>query len=255
MATVARADIEALLRERKLDTTLTTTRPLGQSDERYVVPTGIAPLDARLGGGIARGQISEIVGPRSSGRTSTVMSALAGATARGELAALVDTFDMFDPPSAHACGIDLTRLLWVRGVALAAYAAAVPQAGATRGGSTVHGQAIDHALKSLNLILHAGGFGLVVIDLADAVPAALRRLPFTTWFRLQRPIEGSSTACVILAGEPVTRSAGGVSIALSPGRISARAPALFTALDASAEIRRARGVVERCEFSLAAARH
>jgi recombination protein RecA len=263
MATVARADIEALLRARKLDTTLTTARPLERLDDRYVVPTGIDVLDARLGGGLARGQISEIVGPRSSGRTSIVMSALSGATRRGELAALVDTFDTFDPPSAHAGGVDLTRLLWVRGQALAAYPAGVAQAGALRGspmppphrgalqgGTAVDGQAIDRALKALNLILQAGGFSLVVLDLADATPSAVRRLPFTTWFRLQRPIEGGSTACVLVATEPVTRSAAGVSIALSSGHVSSRAPSLFTALDVGADIRRARGVTETCRFAL-----
>ena len=123
MATAARAEIEALLRARKLDTTLTSTHPFETSgaaagdptDQQYVVATGIAALDARLGGGFARGQLSEVVGPRSSGRTAVVLSALAGAASRGELVAFIDTFDTLDPSSARACGVDLTRLLWVRG--------------------------------------------------------------------------------------------------------------------------------------------
>src|SRR5512138_3280830 len=125
MATTARADIEALLRARKLDTALTTARPdletvessawQRQRDDEFVVATGIAALDERLGGGFARGQMSEIVGARSSGRTSVAVAAMAGAAARGELVALVDSFDTFDPASARACGLDLSRLLWVRG--------------------------------------------------------------------------------------------------------------------------------------------
>jgi len=40
---------------------------------------------------------------------------LAAATARGELVALVDALDMLDVASAEAAGVQLDRLLWVRG--------------------------------------------------------------------------------------------------------------------------------------------
>jgi RecA/RadA recombinase len=51
--------------------------------------TGSAVLDERLHGGVPRGQISEIAGPRSSGRAGLLVAMLAGVTARGEMAALV----------------------------------------------------------------------------------------------------------------------------------------------------------------------
>src|SRR5215467_1828343 len=80
---------------------------------RRSASTGWAPLDAILGGGFPRGRISEIVGPRSSGRTRLVLGSLAQATARGALAALVDVADGLDPASAVAAGVDLRRLLWI----------------------------------------------------------------------------------------------------------------------------------------------
>jgi hypothetical protein len=51
----ARAELESLLRARKLDRTLTVTHPLpiAASAERLVT-TGVAPLDAALGGGVPR---------------------------------------------------------------------------------------------------------------------------------------------------------------------------------------------------------
>src|SRR5687767_2765871 len=61
---LARAELESLLRTRQLDRTLTTTLPPG--DETTVAATGIGALDALLGGGLPRGHLSEIVGPRSS---------------------------------------------------------------------------------------------------------------------------------------------------------------------------------------------
>src|SRR2546423_14107637 len=106
---LARADLESLLRTRRLDRTLTTVlppvEPDGMRDEAIVAATGLDALDTRLGGGFPRGQLSEIVGPRSAGRTSVVLHTLASATSRGELVALVDALDMFDVEAAGAAGL------------------------------------------------------------------------------------------------------------------------------------------------------
>src|SRR5512141_739194 len=110
-----RAALESLLRARKLDVTLTPLDPSGQPlgpalDEARLAPTGVPPLDAALGGGLRRGHVSEITGAASTGRTTLVADALAAATARGEVAALVDACDTFDPPSAAAHGVALSRV-------------------------------------------------------------------------------------------------------------------------------------------------
>jgi RecA/RadA recombinase len=88
---LAPAYLESLLRARQLDRTLTTALPpLDPRDEYALGSTGVTALDAKLGGGFPRGQLSEIVGSRSSGRASLLLRLLAAATARGELVALVD---------------------------------------------------------------------------------------------------------------------------------------------------------------------
>jgi recombination protein RecA len=207
----ARINLEALLRARKLDNTLTSALPAPDVlPEQIVIPTGVAVLDERLHGGVPRGQVSEIVGPRSSGRAGLLVAMLAGATGRGEMTALVDPLDMFDAASAAAGGVDLGRLLWVRGEGY--QGARVPRCQGA--GAEGWDRAVDCAVKALNLVLQAGGFGLVALDLAEGPPSVVRRLPFTTWLRLQRVIEGSETVCVLLAADPVARSAGGVTIAL-----------------------------------------
>jgi len=76
-------------------------------------------------------------------------------------------------------------------------------------------RAIDRALKALNLVLQAGGFGIVAIDLTDVPAVTLRQIPFTTWPRVQRVIEGSDTACVLVTPEPLARSAGGLTLSLT----------------------------------------
>ena len=108
--------VEALLRAKKLDVTLTSARPWSRDErEARLAPIGWPSVDAALGGGFPRGECSEIAGPASSGRTSVLCALMAAAGARGEVMALVDTLDRFDPVSAAAMGVDLSRLLWVRG--------------------------------------------------------------------------------------------------------------------------------------------
>jgi hypothetical protein len=214
----ARAAVEALLRERKLDRTLTSTLP-ERLGEDAVAALGTDALDRVLSGGLPRGQVSEVVGPSSSGRTSVAWAALAAATLRGESVALIDTFDRFDPPTAHACGIELSRLLWVRGQALSKTTGAIdpawlPGVRAVNGPGTFMERVIDRAIKALNLVVQSGVCTMVVIDFIDVPASALRRLPASTWFRIERAIEGSDTAVLIVSATPMARSAGGRSIHL-----------------------------------------
>jgi hypothetical protein len=230
MAKTAIAALESALREHKLDRTLTTALPpLERADPAAFVPTGLEALDGHLRSGMPRGQLSEIVGPRSSGRTTLTLQLMAAASRDGELVALVDTFDRLDVASLAAAGADLSRVLWVRGQAISKTESAVdsrwvpgeegPRRVASRAADGLVERTIDRALKAFNLVLQAGGFGIVALDLADAPRAALQRIPFTTWMRVQRAVEGSDTACVLLAPEPVSRSSGGVTLALA-GRTS-----------------------------------
>lgn len=209
--------LEALLRERKLDRTLTTAMPSTIGADQ-VAPFGLAALDARLPGGLPRGHVSELIGPVSSGRTSLAWTWLGAATMRGESVSLIDTFDRFDPATGGACGIELSRLLWVRGQAITKTTAAVdpawlPGARAVDGPGTLLERTIDRSLKALNLVLQSGVCTAVVLDFADVPLTGIRRVPHTTWLRLQRIVEGTDTACLLLGPVPLARSAGGVTIA------------------------------------------
>jgi recombination protein RecA len=221
MAVAARrAQLESLLRDKKLDRTLSTALPpLVQAPDR-LVSSGMDVVDAALSGGIPRGQISELVGAASSGRTTTMCRLLASATMAGELVAVVDALDRFDPVSAAEQGVVLDRLLWIR---------------------SDGDQAVPRALKALNLVLSAGGFGLVVFDVGGVPARTLRQLPFTTWLRVQRVIEASDTACVLLSDMPIARSPGGLSIRLGgqseAARVHGGARRLPAAVDFHARVR------------------
>jgi hypothetical protein len=213
MANTSLATLESALRARKLDRTLTTALPsLERTDASALAPTAVAALDACLRGGLPRGHLSEIAGPHSSGRMSLLFSLLMAATRRSEIVALIDTFDRLDVASVSAAGIELDRLLWVRGQAISKTETGIDSR--WHASSGLLERTIDRALKAFNLVLQAGGFGVVALDLADVPLITLKRVPFTTWLRIQRVVEGSDTASVIVVPQPLARSAGGVTLGL-----------------------------------------
>jgi hypothetical protein len=154
--------------------------------------SGDVELDRLLGGGLPRGDVSVIVGPRSSGRTALAWTLLAAATRGGEVVAVVDLPDALHPSSLDDARACLGRVLWVRPPTL------------------------PSALKSAELILDAGGFGAVVLDLDT--PAA-RRFPGHVWPRLRRDARRSGAALVVLSPHELAGSFAGVRIALAQKQV------------------------------------
>jgi len=143
---------------------------------RETVSTGIAALDSRTGG-LPRGAITEIYGAGSSGKTSLMLSILAAAMMdRDEACALVDGHDSFSPGDHNG------KFLWVR----------------------CHD--VTQALKSTDLILQGGGFGLVVLDVSDLAADALQKVSLSTWFRFQRSVEKTPTILTILSQSGIAKT-------------------------------------------------
>lgn len=197
MSSLAVQCLETLLQGRKLGSTL------GRSvDPIRVAPTGVPALDRALSGGWRIGAMSELVGRRASGRTAVVLRTLSEATRRGQVAALVDTLDRFDPVRAEAAGVTLSSLLWVRGAPLVAERAHPPMIE----------HAVKQAVRACDLILRAGGFAVVVLDLADVSPRRVQALPAITWLRLAHTNEGTDTVCLLMGDASIGRSARGSSV-------------------------------------------
>lgn len=145
---------------------------------RSVVRTGMNDLDRILDGGVPAGAITELVAPRASaGRTSITMAVVTAATRRGEVVGWIDTDDSLDSRSLVAAGAILRRVLWVR-----------PRGHDAR----------RQALKAADLILAAGGFGVLVLDLLNASAASI---PDATWVRLAHRLGGSRTSLIVLTSE------------------------------------------------------
>ncbi|MEO2198272.1 MAG: hypothetical protein ABGY72_19565 [bacterium] len=162
--------------------------------------TGHPGLDELLGGGFARGQLSEIVGPCSSTRTGVLATVLAAATGRGEVVALIDPGDQFMPTASAASGLDLSRLLWVRG----------DGGGQPRDVSP----SIARALTALELVIDTDEFGVAVLDLSHLSARQMRQVPVTAWSGLFRRLAGGQTSGLLLGPEPTARSAEGQVVLL-----------------------------------------
>jgi hypothetical protein len=155
----------------------TTVQGTGPA-ELLPLPGGLASL-----AGLPRGGISEIIGGRSSGRTALVHAILAESMARGEICAVVDWANSFDPATARGNGVALEKLLWVR-----------------------CDHQPDRALKVADVLLHTGGFGVVALDLYDVPANILRRIPLSWWHRFRREIERTPGILLVAGSQSVAGS-------------------------------------------------
>jgi hypothetical protein len=137
--------------------------------------TGLPALDGALAGGLPRGRVTELAGGRSAGRTALACRIAASATTAAETIAWVDLEDALDPAAADAAGVALSRTLWVRP------------------------RSPGDALRATEILLGAGGFGLVVLD-PDARPAPLGRTG--SWIRLARAAERTGSTLLVLTMTP-----------------------------------------------------
>jgi len=144
--------------------------------------TGLASFDQPIGGGLPKGAITELISPRgSAGSASLIHAFIHGAYYDQYFVALIDGCDSFDP---CALGNSILRqLLWVRCT-----------------------KALE-AVKAADLLLRDGNFPLVILDLILNWRAELGKIPKTTWYRLQRLAESVPTACLVLTRYEMVSSA------------------------------------------------
>jgi recA bacterial DNA recombination protein len=146
-----------------------TSRPSAEDPPRFS-PLQVSGLKTLFPKGLARGTLLEVNGLRSSGRSSFCNSVLTAATTQDEVCAVVDTHNSFNPSSALLAGVRLPRLVWIQ----------------------CQGKA-EHALRATDLLLHAGGFGVVLLDLCETPARVLSRVPLSYWYRFRKAIEHTAT--------------------------------------------------------------
>jgi RecA/RadA recombinase len=128
---------------------------------------------------IERGQITELIG--QAGRSTMAHTEIAQATRQGQICALIDASNAWNPAAAAAQGADLSRILWVR-----------------------CGGHLQKAMQATDLVLRAGGFGVIWLDLGGVSAQALSRVPLSHWYRFRRSVENTDTALLVLARQTCT---------------------------------------------------
>ena len=73
---------------------------------------------------------------------------------------------------------------------------------------------LEQVLRATDLLLESGGFGLVVLDLADLPPQSARRIPLTTWFRFRRAVEHKPTILLAIEQHPIAGSCSSLRLQL-----------------------------------------
>lgn len=161
---------------------------------------GASPAPSPAGNGpvaVRAGTLTELVPSRPDAAGLTSLALHLAARIAGRLA-WIDPNDRLDPESAERAGLCLAELLWIRG----------PRPG----------PALERALQAAQLLLQAGGFSLLVLDLLEQGEAA-GRIPRASWFRLLRALERQrSTALLVLASRPLTGSCADQVLAVAYSR-------------------------------------
>jgi hypothetical protein len=143
------------------------------SDEILLESAGLA---------VTRGTLTEIAG--GSGKTSLVLSLLSKLTLAGEICAVVDSANSFDPCSAVLSGVKLENMLWVK-----------------------CGGDIERSFMAADYLVQAKGFGVVWLNLNGVSRHLLKQVPRTFWYRYRNRIKETPTMLIITAEEPVAGSA------------------------------------------------
>jgi hypothetical protein len=142
-------------------------------------PTGVEEIDQALSGGLPQGAITEVTSACGGGLL--LVSLLQKVEQARAFVALIDGRDSFDPATVKKCA--LRRLLWVR----------------------CH--SAELAVKAADLLLRDGNLPLAVLDLRSNTREELRAIPATAWYRLQRVVEPTATAFLVLTRKSLVSSA------------------------------------------------
>lgn len=143
-----------------------------------------------------RGSVTEITGHASSGKTSLSLALLAKLTAAGEVCAVVDSNDGFDPCTAHLAGVKIENLLWVKCTGR-----------------------LEKAFMAADHLVQAKGFGVIWLNLAGLPQSKLRMVPKTYWYRYRTRIKDTPTMFLVTAEEHITGSASQRSFLFSRERV------------------------------------
>jgi len=99
---------------------------------------------------------------------------------------------------------------------------------------------IEQALRVTDLLLQAGGFSAIVLDLGSIAPEYVSRIPLATWFRYGAAAERSRTSVLLLTQHACSKSSAGLVLRLQAGPPFSGENTVLAGLERHVEVSRQR---------------
>lgn len=78
---------------------------------------------------------------------------------------------------------------------------------------------LDQALRATDLLLQAGGFSAIVLDMGSIAPEFALRVPLATWFRYRAAAERTHASVLLLTQHPCSKSSAGLVLHCQPSQV------------------------------------
>jgi hypothetical protein len=99
---------------------------------------------------------------------------------------------------------------------------------------------MEQALRVTDLLLQAGGFSAIVLDMAGITPEHASRVPLATWFRYRAAAERTQASILLLTQHPSAKSSGELLLRFQPGGAWCDETTVFTGIEHRVEVARRR---------------
>lgn len=101
---------------------------------------------------------------------------------------------------------------------------------------------IEQALRATDLVLQAGGFNTIVLDMGSIAPEFASRVPLATWFRYRGAAERTQASLLLLTQHACAKSSAEMLLRFTPASARDDEKTVFTGMEHCIE-------VERCRFT------
>lgn len=103
---------------------------------------------------------------------------------------------------------------------------------------------IEQALKVTDLLLQAGGFAAIVLDMGGLAPEYVSRIPLATWFRYRAGAERTQACVLLLTQHACAKSSAGLVLRMQAGEALETGATVLGGFERRVEVERRRFVEE-----------
>jgi recombination protein RecA len=99
---------------------------------------------------------------------------------------------------------------------------------------------LEQALRSADLLLQAGGFSAIVLDMGSLAPEFVARVPLATWYRYRAAAERTQSSILLLTQYACAKSSAELVLQLQPAKPICDESTVFSGIQPCVEVMRQR---------------